>query len=129
MTRTLLGATLAFGLLVCAAGPVAAGGALIETTAPLVDRSEASVKAAVIAAIDRAVRGAAAMGFAWFQLTDAQVSGDVVAVQILATDEGPGDSAEAQPGTSDATEDEEFAEEQELPRPVLPVTATSRVQI
>jgi hypothetical protein len=87
MTRSLLGATLALGLLATVPNPVGAGGALIETTAPLADRSEESVKAAVVAAIDRAVRGASAMGFEWFQLRDAQVSEREVAIQILATDE------------------------------------------
>jgi hypothetical protein len=86
MRRMLLGTVLGLCVAVWAAPPAVAGGALIETTAPLADRSEASVKAAVIAAIDKAVRGAAAMGFAWFQLRDAQVSGDEVAITILATD-------------------------------------------
>lgn len=90
MTRKLLVPALAFALSVWVGQPWAlAGGALIETTAPVSDRSEASVKAAVIAAIDRAVRGAAAMGFVWFELRDAQLSGNEVAIQILATDEGP----------------------------------------
>jgi hypothetical protein len=124
MTRTLLGVTLALGLLVCSTQSATAGGALIETTAPLQDRSEESVKAAVIAAIDRAVRGAAAMGFPWLQLRDAQVSGDRVAIQILATDEEPGDASEVNPGEApDATaEDEE-------PSPEPPVSAASRLNI
>lgn len=127
MTRMLLGATIAFGLLVCAAQTAAlAGGALIETTAPLADGSEESVKAAVIAAIGKAVRGAAAMGFAWFELRDAQVSGDEVAIQILATDEGPGDAAEADPGETPDPTDEELTEE---PGSEAPVPATSRVSI
>ena len=127
MTRRLLGATLAFGLLVCSAQPAAlAGGALIETTAPLADHSQESVKAAVIAAIDKAVRGAAAMGFAWLQLREAQVSGDQVAIQILATDERPEDADEIDPGgTPGAMEDDdEFVEE---PNPTGPVS--SRVNI
>jgi hypothetical protein len=125
MTRTLVGATLAFGLL---AGPgqlpAMAGGALIETTAPLADRSEESVKTAVIAAIDKAVRGASAMGFAWFQLRDAQVSGNEVAVQILATDEDPGQAGEIAPGTEpdaaspdDMNEAPDHTEEPGLERP------------
>ena len=99
MTRSLASAALAIGLLVCSGQPPAmAGGALIETTAPLADRSEESVKTAVMAAIDKAVRGASAMGFAWFQLRDAQVSGNEVAIQILATDEDPGQGREIDPG-------------------------------
>ena len=97
MTRILLGAALA--LVVCSSQSAAtAGGALIETTAPLADGSEESVKAAVIAALETAMRGASAMGFAWVQLRDAQVSGNQVAVQILATDE-PKQVDEITPGT------------------------------
>jgi hypothetical protein len=88
---------LALGLSLCGGHAAQAGGALIETTAPLTDRSEESVKAAVIAAIDRAVRGASAMGFAWFQLRDAQVSEHEVAVQILATDEEPAKPEQPEP--------------------------------
>ena len=121
MTRALV-ASVAFGLLICSGQPAAlAGGALIETTAPLADRTEASVKAAVIAAIDRAVRGAAAMGFAWFELRDAQVSGDEVAIQILATDEDPGEATDLAPGDPGIGEDDEnHAEENE---PALPAPA------
>jgi hypothetical protein len=127
----LLSATLAFGLLVCSAQPEAlAGGALIETTAPLADRSEESLKAAVIAAIDKAARGAAAMGFAWFQLREAQVSGNEVAIQILATDERPEGVAEVDPGGTpdamDAIDGEDLVEE---PSPEVPVPAMSRVNI
>jgi hypothetical protein len=99
MTRMLLGAMLALGLILCSTRPEAlASGALIETTAPLPDRSEESVKAAVMAAIDRAVRGAAAMGYAWFQLRDAQLSEDEVTVQILATEDEPDSANEVDPG-------------------------------
>jgi hypothetical protein len=129
MTRILLGAMLALGLLVCSGQPPAsAGGALIETTAPLADRSEASVKAAVIAAIDKAVRGAAAMGFAWFELRDAQISGNEVAIQILAVDEDPARLDESDPGAeSDATEDDDAPADE--PRPKLPVAEASRLHI
>jgi hypothetical protein len=129
MTRILFGAVLALGLLVCSGQPPAsAGGALIETTAPLADRSEASVKAAVIAAIDKAVRGAAAMGFAWFELRDAQISGNEVAIQILAGDDDSARVDEADPGPeSDATEDGEALTEE--PRPGLPVPEASRLHI
>ena len=120
MTRTFLGATLAFALLVCSGQPAAlAGEALIETTAPLADRSEESLKAAVTAAIEKAVRGASAMGFAWIQLRDAQVSGNQVAVQILATDD-PGEMDEVDPG------DEAITEE---PGPGGPIPQTPRMHI
>lgn len=97
MARAFGAGALALGLFLCGGSPAGAGGALIETTAPLADRSEESVKAAVIAAIDKAVRGASAMGFAWFQLRDAQVTEHEVAVQILATDEEPSATEEVDP--------------------------------
>jgi hypothetical protein len=117
MKRKLFVAVFACGLLASAAPPPAvAEVAMIETTAPLVERSEAAVKAAVIVAIDKAVRGAIAMGYPWVQLREAQIAGDVVAVQILATDVAPetpsappGESPEAtdepDPGDESATED------------------------
>ena len=95
MRRTFLGATLVLGLLVCSGqAPTHAGEALIEATAPLADHSRESIEAAVTAAIDKAVRGASAMGFAWCELRDAQLAGNWVIVQILATDEDP-DQADA----------------------------------
>jgi len=105
MSRALGAGAFALGLLLCGGNPAVAGGALIETTAPLADRSEESVKAAVIAAIDKAVRGASAMGFAWFQLRDAQVTEHEVAVQILATDKDPGEVEEVDPGAPPAPPD------------------------
>jgi hypothetical protein len=117
--------TLALGLL-CGGHAAQAGGALIETTAPLTDRSEESVKAAVIAAIDRAVRGASAMGFAWFQLRDAQVSEDEVTVQILATDEEPAKPEQADPDSSGPPRDGDDA----VPDPeATPTVPAPRVRI
>jgi hypothetical protein len=129
MIRTLVVAMLALGLLVSSGQPPAmAGGALIETTAPLADRSEESVKTAVTAAIDKAVRGASAMGFAWFQLRDAQISGNEVAIQILATDEDPGQVDEIDPGAEpDATDDD--ADLTKEPGAGLPIPETSRLHI
>jgi hypothetical protein len=137
MTRRLLFAGLLFALLTSLPQPVAqAGGALIETTAPLSDRSEAAVKAAVIAAIDKAVRGAAAMGFAWFQLRDAQLSEDEVSVQILATDENPDGADQAAPderpsakndrSLTGKSEDEDLTEK---PSFEFPIAAPSRLHI
>jgi hypothetical protein len=129
MARAFGAAAVALGLLLCGGAPAMAGGALIETTAPLADRSEASVKAAVVAAIDQAVRGASAMGFAWFQLRDAQIAGDQVAVQILATDQEPG-AVEAEPG-ADAAPNESTApgDVTEEPESGAPVAEASRIQI
>jgi hypothetical protein len=107
MKRRLLIATIAFGVLASAGPSLAlAGGAVIETTAPLIERSEAAVKAAVIVAIDKAVRGAVAMGYPWVQLRHAQIAGDEVAVQILATDEEPGSPSAGPPDERPETTDE-----------------------
>jgi hypothetical protein len=111
---------LALGLSLCGGHAAQAGGALIETTAPLTDRSEESVKAAVIAAIDRAVRGASAMGFAWFQLRDAQVSEHEVAVQILATDEEPAKPEQPEPDSSGPPRDGGGAVPDPEARPIAP---------
>ena len=131
MSRALGAGAFALGLLLCGGNPAVAGGALIEITAPLADRSEESVKAAVIAAIDKAVRGASAMGFAWFQLRDAQVTEHEVAVQILATDKDPGEVEEIDPGAPPAppdasTDDGNVTEE---PGPGAPVAKASRLHI
>jgi hypothetical protein len=107
MIRRLLVAMAACAALTSVGPPSArAGGALIETTAPLVEHSEAAVKAAVIVAIDKAVRGAVAMGYPWVQLRHAQISGDEVAVQILATDEEPGSPSAGPPDERPEATDE-----------------------
>jgi hypothetical protein len=129
MTRILLGATIAFGLLLGAARLTVAGGALIETTAPLPDRSEDGVKAAVIVAISKAVRGATAMGFAWFQLRNAKVSTDQVAVQILATDERPDDAVDVDPGEKPDTREGGQNRGEEPSRMLQSPPASPRVRI
>lgn len=120
MTRTLAGLGLVLALLVGSGQSSAlAGVALIQTTAPLADGTEASVKAAIAAAVSKAVRGAAAMGFAWFELRDAQLSGDEVAVQILASDEDPGQEDEIGPGEGpEVTDDDAFTREPGPERPI-----------
>jgi len=70
--------------------------AVIETTAPLQDGSEAGINAAVLAALDSAVKEAAAQGFQWVRPLAAFLSGDRVAIQILATTEPPGDAEDDQ---------------------------------
>jgi len=64
-----------------------AGVALIETTVPLEDPSDAGIAAAVNQAVNKAVRGATAMGLSWVRLQRAYVSGGYVAVQVLAATE------------------------------------------
>jgi hypothetical protein len=78
------------------------GMALIETTVPLEDASEAGITDAVNRAVNSAVRGAMAMGLSWVQLQRAYVSGGYVGVQVLAATESldtrTDDEATAAPG-------------------------------
>jgi hypothetical protein len=127
MIRRLLVAMAACAALTSVGPPSArAGGALIETTAPLVEHSEAAVKAAVIVAIDKAVRGAVAMGYSWVQLRDAQIAGDEVAVQILATDVEPSAPAEDELREPPEVTDDDLAEKS-VPRGAVP--APTRLKI
>jgi hypothetical protein len=63
------------------------GMALIETTVPLEDSSEAGIADAVNRAVTSAIRGATAMGLSWVQLQRAYVSGGYVGVEVLAATE------------------------------------------
>jgi len=63
------------------------GMALIETTVPLEDSSEAGIADAVNRAVNSAIRGATAMGLSWVQLRRAYVSGGYVGVEVLAATE------------------------------------------
>jgi len=76
-------------LALAVASPALAGVATIETTAPLPDHSEQSIRMAFRTAVETAVRGAMAMGLPRVQLRQAVVLEDAVAVQILATDMEP----------------------------------------
>lgn len=59
----------------------------LEVTAPVPDRSDASVARALKMALDGCVRQAAAMGLSWIRLEDAVLRGEQVVVQMVATDE------------------------------------------
>jgi hypothetical protein len=82
ITRLVLPIVLAFAV----ASPALARVASIETTAPLADQSEDSIKAALEQAVSTAVRGAVAMGFQWVHIRQAVVFEDLVSVQVLASD-------------------------------------------
>jgi hypothetical protein len=79
---------LAAGLLLvlAAATPSLAGVAVIETTAPLPEPSNDGVKAAVMAAVQNAAKGAEAMGLTHFTVKGVRVLPEAVIVQIWATD-------------------------------------------
>ncbi len=74
-------------LLLSFAGAAQARVASIETTAPLRDYSPESVAIAFQEAAELAVRGAIAMGLSRILVYEARVMTDMVAVQVLATDE------------------------------------------
>ncbi len=93
ITRLVLPLLLALTL----ATPALARVAAIETTAPLADQSEDSIKAAIEQAVLTAVRGAVAMGFQWVQVRQARVFTDLVSVQILASDQEPEGEEEQAP--------------------------------
>ncbi len=76
-------------LVLSVASPVWAREAMIETTAPLQDHAEQSIKTALTDALETAMKGALAMGFAWVQIGKAVVLEDAVSVQLLATDSEP----------------------------------------
>ena len=76
----------AMGLIGVTASPALAGMAAIETTAPLMHESEASVKAAVSQAVEQAMQGAKAMGLPKIELRGARVVPGAVTVLIIAKD-------------------------------------------
>ncbi len=92
---------LTLALVLATATPSLATVAAIATTAPLQNHSEESVKSALLAAVEAAVTGAAAMGLPWVQISKTLILEDAVAVQILATDTDPrSGNNEETPGTN-----------------------------
>jgi hypothetical protein len=87
--RPLSWLALTFLVGVSVASPAWARVATIETTAPLQDHAEQSIKTAFEEAVETAVRGAVAMGLSWVKLGRTQVLENMVTVQILATDTDP----------------------------------------
>jgi hypothetical protein len=73
------------------ATPAAAAVALVTGSAPLEDESEEALQDALDQAVSQAVQDALSMGLRPVQLNDAQVWGDQVVVEILATDAQPDD--------------------------------------
>jgi len=91
LARLALPVVLAFAL----ATPALARVASIETTAPLTDQSEDSIKTALEQAVRTAVQGAVAMGFQWVHVRQAVIFTDMVSVRILASDSEPESEDEA----------------------------------
>jgi hypothetical protein len=71
--------------------------ATIEATAPLDEPSEAGVKAAITHAVQKAARGALAMGFTWLHVQNAYVRPGYVGVQVVAMTRAPDEEPDAHP--------------------------------
>jgi hypothetical protein len=80
-----------------ASAPAPTDMATIEATAPLAEPSEAAVKAAITHAVQKAARGALAMGFTWLQVQNAYVRPGYVAVHVVAMTRAPDDDSGAPP--------------------------------
>jgi diacylglycerol kinase len=64
---------------------------VIESTVPLADDSEETLRSAIKKAIENAVRGAAALGLRAMQVNGAQVFSNALMLRLIATDDDPGD--------------------------------------
>ena len=80
-----------------ASAPAPTDMATIEATAPLVEPSEAGVKAAITHAVQKAARGALAMGFTWLHVQNAYVRPGYVGVQVVAMTRAPDEEPDASP--------------------------------
>ena len=78
--------------------PAQAQAAAIEATAPLADKSEASINAALDSALESAVRGATAMGLTRVEILSVYVGDGFVGVQVIAAAQPPDSDTE---GTSE----------------------------
>jgi hypothetical protein len=101
ITRSLI--PLAFLLVLATSTPGLARVVKIETTAPLTDRSDASIELALKSAVDVCVRGATAMGLAWIRLQQAALAGDHLVVRMVASDEDQEDEDEVSEQAPDPT--------------------------
>jgi hypothetical protein len=100
MVGTVLGAALGWTVLTAPPACAAPGEmAMIETRAPLTDQSDSGINAALKNALERAIRGAAAMGLGQVQVSGAYRGNGFVAVQVLATT--PDEAASGGPAEPD----------------------------
>jgi hypothetical protein len=86
-----LGVLLVLGLALAFVSPATAAVALVTAAAPLEDESDRAVQKALDQAVGQAVQDALLMGLRPVRLTDAQIWGNQVVVEILATDVQPDD--------------------------------------
>jgi hypothetical protein len=92
--------------------------ATIEATAPIVEPSEAGVKAAIAHAVQKAARGALAMGFTWLHVQNAYVRPGYVGVQVVAMTRAPEDESEASPEPERPPAPPDFEPEGGVPREI-----------
>ena len=86
MVGTVLGVALGWAVLMAPSAWAEAGDmAVIETRAPLEDQSDSAINAALKKALEKAIRGAAAMGLGQVEVSGAYRGAGFVAVQVLAT--------------------------------------------
>ena len=83
--------------------------AAIEATAPLGDLSEEGVKAAIVTAVQKAARGALAMGLPWLHVQGAYVRPGYVSVQVVAMARPPEDDSQARPDHDDKPDTDDDA--------------------
>ena len=76
-----------------AVSPVSARVVRLQTAVSLSDRSDPTIKQALIEAFDTSVRGAVAMGFAHIRVDGIQVLQNAVVLAMVATDEADEDEA------------------------------------
>jgi len=90
-----------------ASAPAPTDMATIEATAPLAEPSEAGVKAAITHAVQKAARGALAMGFTWLHVQNAYVRPGYVGVQVVAMTRAPDEEPNAGPDADRAPPESE----------------------
>ena len=86
------GAAAVLAMLV-AVTPASARVVHLQTVVSLPDRSEPTIKQAMLEAFDTSLRGAVAMGFAYIRVDTIQVLPDSVVLAMVATDEDGEDEA------------------------------------
>src|SRR5262247_4425431 len=90
--RHLVPLALVLLLMSATVSPAWARTVVIESTVPLADNSEETLKSAVRKAIENAVRGAVALGLRSLQVNGAQVFSNALVLRLIGTDEDPDDA-------------------------------------
>lgn len=75
--------------------------AAIEATAPLADASDEAVQAAIVTAVQKAARGALAMGLPWLKVQGAYVRPGYVGVHVIAMRKPADEDSDAAPDDDD----------------------------